>query len=359
MELGRRALMRDLMVAGSLTSVLPLAGRLAGDLLAQSPGQPESGEFDQKAADFWNHFADSLPGGNAKQEKGAPGVGDVREASVADLGRAPEFFHYSSHKGFRDAVDIPPEELLPTGDVAVSLNVEAFRPSEGDRSTFERLQSAQLRIDVTQEKSLVDLLDRSAWTALAALFPGKNGKLPPLADMSFDPVTTWEKMQNILLPGGSGHWALNLFIQNKASRLDKILGTITNEAGRFAPILGLPAISVSALRAFTGFYGYFQPSTEFVFNSVPTRVLATATALKSTGGSRGLPLVPGNYVMVPRDQIRAFAAAMSDHELRQGYVVPKGTPATKVYETALAAVPDVTYVTVNVGLRTFAVAPAG
>lgn len=166
-------------------------------------------------------------------------------------------------------------------------------------------------------------------------------------------------MQKILLPGGTGHWALNLFIQNKASRLVRSLSSISNEVGRFAPILGLPAISVSALQAFTGFYGYFQPSTKFVFNSVPTRVLATAKASKSIGGSRGLPLLAGNYVMVPRDQIRAFAAAMSDHELRQGYVVPKNTPATNVYDTALTALPDVTHVTVNVGLRTFAIAPAG
>jgi len=41
---------------------------------------------------------------------------------------------------------------------------------------------------------LLNLLDPMAWTCLAALYPDKAGKLPPLQNLGFNPGSAWEKM---------------------------------------------------------------------------------------------------------------------------------------------------------------------
>ena len=73
----------------------------------------------------------------------------------------------------RFATSIEPKELLDyNGDVQASLAVNGFRMAAEDRAQFQQLQSAQLRIDVVQTKSLMqDLLDPMAWTSLASLVP--------------------------------------------------------------------------------------------------------------------------------------------------------------------------------------------
>ena len=52
--------------------------------------------------------------------------------------------------------------------------------------------------------------------------PDKAGKLPPLAELKFDPATTWGKARSIPVPGGGGYWTWNFFVQKKDSLLSRI-----------------------------------------------------------------------------------------------------------------------------------------
>ncbi len=68
--------------------------------------------------------------------------------------------------------------------------------------------------------------------------------------------------------------------------------------------------------------------------------------------SRGLNLVPGDYVLVPNQFSAQLAPYLDKLELRQGYLVPKGSPdTTSVYDLAAALKPDITYMSTNIGLK--------
>jgi hypothetical protein len=61
--------------------------------------------------------------------------------------------------------------------------------------------------------------------------------------------------------------------------------------------------------------------------------------------------VPGDYVLVPH----VYAAQLEPHfqnvELRQGFLVPKGSSTnSSIYDLAGKLTPDITYVTANVKL---------
>src|ERR1700733_15535941 len=101
------------------------------------------------------------------------------------------------------------------------------------------------------------------------------GQTPSHAGSSFDPATTWEKMQKIILPGGVGKWAVNLSMAHKESQFISIMKTLTTEVNRFAPVLGLPAISMTALKGFCTLYGAFEQRTTFLLNSFPQLAFAT------------------------------------------------------------------------------------
>ena len=44
---------------------------------------------------------------------------------------------------------------------------------------------------------------------------------------------------------------------------------------------------------------------------------------------------------------------MKNYELKRGAVVPKGTKRHELYEAATAALPDVTYLTLSMGVRRY------
>jgi len=351
----RRDFIKELLASGALSGLFasPAAAKTAAKLLAGNTGagqEPEQ-EFDTRSRDFWTSFAD------ATDDSARPGVHQRGKPSHggSDLGRSPVFLQFNKKQGFRAVSDIKAEELLQhNGDVTVGLNVTGFKASEPDKKLFERLQSAQLRLDMMQNKPILKTLDPMAWTAIAALFPTKSGKMPPLANLSFDPGATWQKMQSVLLPGGTGRWAVNFSIQEKASMFSQIMKLLITEFGRFAPVLGMPAISVGALSAFTAFYAYVHPpNTTPLFETLPVNVYATAPTWKDLEESEGLPLAAGDYVLVPRNQLNDIKSKLPDLELQQGYIVPKGTTGLDIYNAALDTnkVPDVTYVTVSAKVR--------
>ncbi len=221
---------------------------------------------------------------------------------------------------------------------AISLPVSTSTGSTWpeDRQTFDQLQSAQLRIDMVQNQSLLpNYLDTMAWMSLAGLFPDKTGKLPPLQDLTAGPSTGGGsgKMNQMVLPGGSGQVAVNLSMTHKESMFYTVIKTLTDEVGRFSPLLGLPAISVTALKGFCSLYGALEQRTTFLLNSMPKPAYATQAARASAQTQAGLNLVPGDYVLVPNAYSAQLAPYLDKLEMRQGYLVPKGSPkTTSVYD---------------------------
>ena len=55
------------------------------------------------------------------------------------------------------------------------------------------------------------------------LDPGKAGQPPPLQNLGFDPGSAWEKMQKIILPGGSSQLAVNVSMAHRESTLVSVL----------------------------------------------------------------------------------------------------------------------------------------
>jgi hypothetical protein len=158
-------------------------------------------------------------------------------------------------------------------------------------------------------------------------------------------------MQKIILPGGSGQLAVNVSMAHRESAFVAVLKNINSEVGRFAPILGLPAISTTALNSFCTLYGSLEQRTTFLLNGFPQQAYTTRGARASANTSAGLNLVPGDYVLLPH----AYASQLEPHfqnvELRQGFLVPKGSSAnSSIYDLAGKFTPDVTYVTANLKL---------
>jgi hypothetical protein len=229
-----------------------------------------------------------------------------------------------------------------------------------DRDTFDKLQSAQLRIDVLQNRSMMDYMDPMAWMSLAALFPDKRGKLPPLQNLSFDPASTGEKMQQIVLPGGSAQMAVNLSMAHKDSMFLSVIKIMTTEVDRFSPVLGLPAISVTALKGFCSLYGAMEQKTTFLLNSMPVRAFATQLARQDSQTQQGMNLVAGDYVLVPHSYTEQLVPYLDKLEMRQGYLIPKGSPSTtSVYDLAVQVKPDITYLSASFGLKPFAPTSSG
>ncbi len=285
------------------------------------------------------------------------------DPTAGAIDRQIDFFHYDpDQKVMRFATAIKPNELIDHGgDVTASLTVNGFRMAQEDKAQFQSLQSAQLRIDVVQTKSLIqDLLDPMAWTSLASLFPDSSGSVPPLQNLSFDPGAASAKMKQVVLPGGSGQWAVNLSMVHKQSAFGSALQTIVGAVGKFAPIVGLPAISVEALQGFSSMYGAFEQRTTFLLNSFPELAFATQQARASSGTQQGLNLVSGDYVLVPHAYTDQLMPYLDKLELRQGYLVPKGSPDNaSVIDLALALKPDITYLSSTFGLKPLAIAPPG
>jgi hypothetical protein len=314
---------------------------------------------------FWSSFGASVNPPEASGGSRTRGLFSRKkpDTSAVALDRQVDFFQYDPKAmNMRFATTIAPTELIDyEGDVTASLAVNGFRMAQEDRAQFQSLQSAQLRIDVVQEKSLLqDLLDPMAWTSLASLFPDSSGSVPPLQNLSFDPGAASAKMKQVVLPGGSGQWAVNLSMVHKESAFGSALQTIVGAVGKFAPIVGLPAISVEALQGFSSMYGVFEQRTTFLLNSFPQLAFTTQQARKAANTQQGVNLVAGDYVLVPHAYTAELMPYLDKLELRQGYLVPKGSPTNvSVIDLALALKPDITYLSATFGVSPIKLQPVG
>jgi hypothetical protein len=355
MNASRRNFFKELLFTGSLAGFFaarPSTAEVLLNALQADGDDPPPGEHDSK--NFWANFVTA-------GDQPSTGVhsrslfGSHKETTgAADVNRQLDWLHYDTDKGLRYASAIDASELMEypaDTDITASVNVGGFRMAGEDQDKFQKLQSAQLRIDVLQRKSLLNLLDPMAWTCLAALYPDKAGQLPPLQNLNFDPGSSWEKMQKIILPGGSGQLAVNVSMAHKESSFVAVLKSINSEINRFAPILGLPAISTTALNSFCTLYGALEQRTTFLLNGFPQQAYATRGARASSTTSAGLNIVEGDYLLVPHIYASQLEPHFGNVELRQGFLVPKGSSTnSSIYDLAGKMAPDITYVTANLKL---------
>jgi hypothetical protein len=355
MSMNRRSFLEHVLASGALAGLgvgaEPFARGQA--TAAQDPNAVGS----SNAYAFWsNYYAGHLPN-SSETQSGAMGLfggkkGD-KDAGVQQ-DRQVNFLSYdtkSSALRFPQAVEN--SELLDTpGDVSLSTSVGGIRLSKEDQDTFKNAGAAQLRVDLAQNESMskyFNISDKLAWASMAALMPSKLGTMPPLQDLSFDPSTT----KDVLLPGGTGSIGVNVSLTHRESTFYKLMGGFVTELGRFSPIMGLPAISVTALSDIYKLYGYLEHRAEFLFQTkAPMLAYTTQQARASAKSSFGVNLVTGDYILVPQQHVATIQSHLTDLKLMQNYLVPQDAKSTgSVYDMAQSGdVPDISYVTLNVKL---------
>src|SRR6185437_5719122 len=362
MSTSRRTFLQQTLITGGLVALFEsdsARGALAEEMKAVSGGD-SAVDAPHNSQSFWDTFGAVADGTHTPAGIGTRGLKRKEPDNPSGASdRLVDYYYYyvdpkTKDSTLRLASSIDTNELLDhEGDISASVAVNGFHMAGEDRDTFNKLQSAQLRIDTVQNQSLMpEYLDTMAWVSLAGLFPDSSGKLPPLQDLSFNPAQGSQKMSSMVLPGGSGQVAVNLSMTHKESTLYAIIKGLTNEVGRFSPLLGLPAISVAALKGFCNLYGAMEQRTTFLLNSLPKSAYATQLARAAAQTNSGLNLVPGDYVLVPNAHSKVLTPYLDKLEMREGYLIPKGAPkSTSVYDLAASLNPDITYLSANIGLK--------
>jgi hypothetical protein len=319
-----------------------MPGLFAG--LAESLSQEPGGQVAAQAQandEFWN--------GNIRN----PEAGNVRSISPNTAPRAV-FVYFDPAHGFVTGSDIGDAALPDRGDTQVLVHVDHIRASANDQKRFANLEGGSLRIDLQQQATLPSLAERLAWTAIAAILP-ENKNLPPLKEMTFDPGTTWGKMQTVPLPGGGGLWTWNFFLQHRKSRWIQLFETLRSGVGLASQIFGfgLPAMAITALTAVDKIVAALtrDSNSEWLFQSSDTFIYATKEARDSFEGSK-LRLRQGMYIVLPSDRVESFSRQRSRLVVKDGLIVPANTSSLDVYEAAQEVIPDVTYLTVGVTVKT-------
>ena len=353
MKIGRRDFLAGAGSAGCLPSILSL---LPVELVKQASSQTELQALDQEVLDFW---------GTTQPPVTEKGVESAKKFAPT-VGRGAEFLVYNDGK-FRDARDIQTKELLDAGDVNARLWVHGFKPSDQDKQKFKELQSAALKVDLSQGKKMESSFEILASTSLAAIFPDKKGKLPSSSNLNWDAGSGWGTEQVLPLPGGYGSWRWNLLLQHHDSLLGKVIHAVVHdlipEAVKFASVISLPAIAKPALIAFNQFLGGYQPLAnegDWLLCNYPVGVFATKEAAESPKVDKetAIPLIPADYIIVPRSQYSLMKPeALTDYELQEGMIVKKGTNENDVPTEAEKVLSEVTYVTLSVTITKSAATP--
>jgi hypothetical protein len=353
----RRGFLKQLLAAGALPGFVssPEIGRALGAVLDQDGAESAHHDLDEKALSFWSGFlssdADPIIGDHGQRRGGGhPRPDDVQ----------PVFLHYGS-EGFRNAAELDTSKLVSAGDVMVSVNTSAVKVAEEDQQIFQKLQNAQIRVDVAQKTGIIPILEAMSYTIVAGMLSVEASnstatktkpamKQPTVQSINVSSDAAWQKMQNIPLPDGEGRWALNLEAQKKDSLFAKVLQNVVKESGMFIPMLGLPGIAMSALNSFNVIYGALHSGTVPIIKGNPVRVFATQEAVQRTGapGSvAGILLQSGTYILIPAKQ-QPPADQLKGLSVIQGRVVPPKTPVTDLDVAAADTLKNVTYVTFDV-----------
>src|ERR1039457_5080326 len=154
----RRNFFKQLLAAGTLQGLIasPGFGR-AGALLHQDMAKDINPDFDAQAYSLWSDYLSS----SAQPSVGANGQsrGGARPVDLQ-----PVFLHYGPDEGFKNAAELDPSKLVSAGDVMVSVNTSTVKVAEEDYKTFQRLQNAQIRIDVAQKAAIIPILEAMVYT---------------------------------------------------------------------------------------------------------------------------------------------------------------------------------------------------
>jgi hypothetical protein len=347
MDLTRRTFLEEALAAGALTSLLPASGTArsgvepdqAREAFPARTDIPEHG-----ATEFWNQFY--LPVDPTVPKSRGPRV------HIPPSERQVTFLHAGSN-GLRYADDIAEDELLDyPGDVQVSIVVGQFRPGDADQDFLKHVPPSQLRVDCVQNKPYRDLLAPLAWCAMASLKANQAGKLPSLDALGFNAPNALSGVTKILLPGGSGKMAVNLYVTKGQSMIDKILKEALQLAPAVAQVMNFPAISVPALRTFSEIFGALEERSSFLMNSQLTDVVATKQAIADPDRAVSyLHLIAGEYVLVPKAHVDELKPHLGGLQLQQGYLVAndakQSDPLTMRKDQA---VPGVTYATLKISV---------
>ena len=353
----RRDLFKQLFAMGALPGLL---ASLGGAEAFGSPFDPQAAseinpEFDPKAYDFWSGFlnAPARPSMTGRKTRGG---GQTPSAGPEDV--QPVFLHHGT-EGFKNAIELSPDNLVDNGDVMVSVNTSTVKVGSGDQKTFERLQNAQIRVDIAQKTGVIPVIEAMAYTVVGAMrsvqvqvkgTAAQKKAQPIVQNISVSSDATWQKMQNIPLKGGGGRWALNLEAQRKDSLFCKVLQNVVKEGGMFAPVLGLPGVALSALQSFNNLYGALHSRSVPVIQSPPLPVFATKEAIQNTGdpaSATGILLQSGTYILIPGNQLPDMSQ-LGKFTVLQGRVVPPNTKPEELNEAAADTLKDTTYVTFDV-----------
>jgi hypothetical protein len=352
MSVTRRNFLEEIMAAGFLSGAVSTSGfsrTTIESLLNSEPemqgakrsGPANSPDGQHDAHEFWDSFFDSV----GPQTKGGP------KPSLEAQDRKVQYIHYGQN-GLRYVNDVKPDELLDyDGDVMVSASLGQFRPGADDHTLLQSVKSSQLRVDFVQTKSFMNVLAPMAWAALAVFAHDKPGKLPSLEQLGYKAPNYVNGIQRVLLPGGTGKFAVNVSTLKPESALHKILKIVVPMAMAVAPVLNLPAISIPVLKTFTELY--LGPDSErrttFLLNSLPAQWTATQQARSDPDLEvENLPLVSGNYVMVPQAHAEELGKDLSKLDWQSGYLVPKDASQSESLATrAQQVIPGVTYVSMR------------
>jgi hypothetical protein len=360
----RRDFLKTLITAGALPGLFtsPAAARAAASLFAGEPLDQEAAqsinpEFDAKSLSYWSSFLDNdaepviSTGG---QTRGGGGAADSSQ---------PVFLHYGT-EGFQNAAELDPSKLVEEGDVMVSVNTSTIKVGTQDQETFQKLENAQIRVDVAQRTSILPIIEAMAYTVVGGMrtvqmeeaaksktsSSSSKKTIPTVQSISVDSDAAWQKMQNIPLPTGEGRWALNLEAQRKDSLFCQVFSNVVKMSGQFSPFVGLPGIALSALNSFNTLYGAMHSRPVQVIQAPPTRVFATQDAISRTGSPgavTGIVLQSGTYILIPAKQLPT-PDQLKSLTVMQGRMVPQKTPASDVDSVAAETLKDVTYVTFDV-----------
>jgi hypothetical protein len=159
---------------------------------------------------------------------------------------------------------------------------------------------------------------------------------------------------HILLTKGSGKIAVNISRAPRNSAFLKVLGAMISGAKMVAPFVGLPAVSVPAMAAFSEAFAYWEDRTQFLLNGNLVNGYATKQAMDDPEiKSPAIGLLPGDYVVVAKKDTDKLEAAIAKLHIYQGYLVHEDTDLSQITVDKAKddpKVPDITYATVKVGV---------
>ncbi len=356
MELNRRNFLEEILAVAAASGVFASAAgsepsapsAQAASLPAAPPGVSELG-----AANYWSQFYSPVDP-TAPKNRGPRGHVPQTERQVT--------FLHSSAKGLRYADDITEDELLDyPGDVQVSMVLGQFRPGNTDQDFLKHVQSSQLRVDCVQNKPYRDILAPLAWCAMASLKTNQAGKLPSLGSLGFNSPNAMSGVTKVLLPGGIGKLAVNVYVTKGQALIEKILKEALQLAPAVAPVMNFPAISVPALRTFSEIFGALEERSSFIMSSQLQDVVATRQALADPDRAISyVHLVPGEYVLVPKAHVDDLKPHIEKLQLQQGYLVATdASPDDPVSTRKDLAVPGVTYATLRISISPAAGSSSG